>query len=162
VRFLFYDRILEMEPGKHAVATKAVSIGDEFLSEHYRLKPVMPATLTLECLTQVAGWLYIATKEFAISTVLALAQEIVVHDHARPGDLLRLEAWLQFEHREGATVRAEATREGKPILSAGRLMFASRPLLDQDKINQARELFSYLSGGFALTGVGSRNGRSRL
>ena len=35
VRFLYYDRILEMDLGKHAVATKAISIGDEFLAEHY-------------------------------------------------------------------------------------------------------------------------------
>ncbi len=152
MRFLYYDRILEMDLGKHAVATKAISIGDEFLAEHYRLRPVMPATLTLECLTQVAGWLYIATKNFGISTVLALAQEIKVHDYARPGDVLQLEVFFQFEHKEGATLRAVARRDGAVILSAERLMFASRPLLDEDKIQQSRRLFTYLSGGFELNG----------
>ena len=153
MRFLFYDRMLEMELGKRAVAAKAISIGDEFLTAHYTRQPVMPATLTLECLTQVAGWLYIATKDFAISTVLALAQGVTIRDHARPGDLLRLEVWMMFEHRDGATVRASATRDGKEILAVERLLFASRPLLDADKIRQSRELFGYMSGGFSPNGA---------
>ena len=46
MRFLFYDRIIEMELGKHAVATRSISVADEFLLDHYSRKPLMPATST--------------------------------------------------------------------------------------------------------------------
>jgi 3-hydroxyacyl-[acyl-carrier-protein] dehydratase len=150
MRFLFYDRILEMELGKRAVATKAISIGDEFLWEHYSRRPIMPPTLVLECMTQVGGWLYIATKEFSISIVLALLQGVKVHGHARPGDTIRIETWLNYEHREGATMRAEAQVDGRPVMSAERLVFACRPLKEPDHIRRSREMFGYLSGGYEL------------
>jgi 3-hydroxyacyl-[acyl-carrier-protein] dehydratase len=153
MRFLFYDRIVQMEPGKRAVATKAISIGDEFLWEHYSRRPVMPATLVLESMTQVGGWLYIATKGFEISIVLALMQGVTSHADARPGDTLRIETWLNYEHREGATVRAEARVEDRLVMSAERLVYACRPLKDPDHIRRSREMFGYLSGLYPLQGA---------
>jgi len=55
VRFLFCDRILELEPGKRALATKMVSLSEEFLPDHYARQPVMPSTMVMECLAQLAA-----------------------------------------------------------------------------------------------------------
>ena len=153
MRFLFYDRIVEMQPGKHALATKAISIGDEFLPEHYARKPIMPASLILESVTQVAGWLYIVTQNFAVSTVLGLAETVEILGEARPGETLELEVWMQYGHRDGATLRGVARVGSREILRAGRLIFASRPLTDRASIEESRELFHYLSGGLAIDGV---------
>jgi 3-hydroxymyristoyl/3-hydroxydecanoyl-(acyl carrier protein) dehydratase len=146
MRFLFYDRILKMEPGQHALGTRAVSIGDEFLPDHYARRPLMPASLILESVTQVAGWLYIVTRHFAISTVLGVVEGVEILGEARPGDTLELEVWMQYGHRDGATVRGVARVNGRDVLHARRLVFASRPLVDPASIQQARELFGYLSG----------------
>lgn len=156
MRFLFYDRILEMEPGKRATATRAISLGDEFLPEHYARRPLMPATLILESVTQVAGWLYIATKDFAISTVLALAQGVEVSGEVRPGSTLRLNAVMLYEHRGGATLQGVATCDDRPVLRVERLVFASRPLPAPDDIRRAREMFDYVSGGYRLNGTHSQ------
>ena len=69
----------------HALATKAISIGDEFLPSHYDRKPVMPSTLVLEAVTQVAGWLYIVTSNFAIRTGDSAPREVrpSPHNHWR-------------------------------------------------------------------------------
>lgn len=155
MRFLFYDNVLSLTPGQHALATKAVSIGDEFLPAHYERKPIMPPTLVLEAVTQLAGWLYIVTSGFAISTVLGLVENVHVLGEARPGQTLELEAWMQYHHREGATLRGVARVEGTEILRAERLVFASRPLADAARIEEAKELFRYLSGGLARAGGAS-------
>ena len=150
MRFLFYDRILKMQAGKHAVGTRAVSIGDEFLPDHYPRRPLMPASLILESVTQVGGWLYIVTKHFAISTVLGLVEGVEILGDARPGDTLELEAWMEYGHRDGATIRGVARVNGVDVLRARRLVFASRPLIDPASIQESRDFFQYLSRGFVL------------
>ena len=147
MRFLYYDRIVEMQPGRRALATKAISIGDEFLPEHYPLRPIMPASLVLESVTQVAGWLYIVTQQFAISTVLGLLEGAQFVGDARAGQTLELEAWMQYGHRDGATLSGVARADGREVLRVNRLVFASRPLTDPANIAESRELFHYLSGG---------------
>lgn len=149
MRFLYFDRILAMEPGQHALGTRAISIGDEFLPGHYPRSPVMPPTLVLEAVTQVAGWLYIVTQKYAISTVLGLVEGAEILGDARAGQTLELEAWMQYGHRDGATVRGMARIDGREILRVSRLVFASRPLTDPKSIAEAEELFRYLSGGGA-------------
>lgn len=155
MRFLFYDRIIEMQPGQHAIGTRAISIGDEFLLEHYRRRPIMPATLVLESVTQVAGWLYIVTRQFAISTVLGVVERVEILGDARPGDTLELEVWMQYGHRDGATVRGVARVNGRDVMRVGRLLFASRPLFDPASIQEAREMFQYLSRDFVIEAGGA-------
>jgi 3-hydroxyacyl-[acyl-carrier-protein] dehydratase len=149
MRFLHYDRIVEMQPGQHALATRAISIGDEFLPEHYARRPIMPSSLVLESVTQVAGWLYIVTQDFAISTVLGLVEGAEIAGDVLAGQTLELEAWMQYGHRDGATLRGVARVNGKEILRVNRLVFASRPLTDAASITESRQLFLYLSGGEA-------------
>ncbi len=147
MRFLFCDRIVELERGKHAVGTRTVSIGDEFLPGHYGRRPVMPASLVLESVTQLAGWLYIVTCDFAISTVLGVVEGVEILDLAAPGDTIRLEVWQQYGHRDGATARGVASVNGREIMRVSRLMFASRPLHEPASIQAARDMFQYVSRG---------------
>jgi len=146
MRFLFCDRFLEMEPGKHAVAVRAISIGDEFLPGHYARQPLMPATLVLESVTQLGGWLYIVTRGFAISTVLGLVEGVEILGDGRAGQTLELEAWMEYGHRDGATVRGAARVDGSDILRVERLVYASRPLTNPEQIAESRALFRYLGG----------------
>jgi 3-hydroxyacyl-[acyl-carrier-protein] dehydratase len=148
MRFLFYDRVLELEPDKRVLATKAVSIGDEFLGEHYGRRPIMPATLMIESLAQVAGWLYIVSEAYAVRTVLAMVQGVRVERHPRPGDTLTVEAWMEYRHRDGASFRGEVRVDEQPAMTVRRLVFASERTGDPLEIARARELFAYLSGGF--------------
>jgi 3-hydroxyacyl-[acyl-carrier-protein] dehydratase len=150
---LFYDRILGLEPGRRALASKTISIGDEFLPGHFSRRPLMPATLVLEALAQVGGWLYIVTEQFGIRCVLGMAEGVRVYSHVPAGSTLSLEVWLDYQHRDGATMHAEARFGSQPVLTVSRMMFASERTRDVAEIQKARELFAYLSGGFDVSGI---------
>jgi len=149
LRFLFCDRILALDPGKHGLSRRAVTTADEFLTEHYALKALMPATLALECMAQLAGWLYIVSEDFRISVVLAIAQGVEVFRHPRPGDMLEIEVWVDHTHRGGATLRGEARIGQDTALRARRLVFASQPSKPED-VEKTRAMFAYISGGFVV------------
>jgi 3-hydroxyacyl-[acyl-carrier-protein] dehydratase len=149
LRFLFCDRILALEPGKHGLASRAVTRSDEFLTDHYALKALMPATLAMECVAQLAGWLYIVSEDFGINVVLAIAQGIEIFQHPRPGDTLLVEVWVDHAHKGGVTLRGEARIGGEIALRARRLVFASQPSRPED-VEKARAMFAYVSGGFSV------------
>lgn len=53
--FLFVDRVLELVPGKRAVAVKNVTANEPFFQGHFPDKPVMPGVLMVEAMAQVGG-----------------------------------------------------------------------------------------------------------
>lgn len=91
MRFLFYDRILELEVRKRALARKVVALSEEFFPEHYPRRPIMPATLLIETMAQTAGWLSVVSNDFAVDTVLGLIEGVQIFDQVRPGDVLTVE-----------------------------------------------------------------------
>ncbi len=60
--FLLVDRVLEMEPGKHIVALKNVTMNEPHFPGHFPHHPVMPGVLILEALAQTAAILSYVTE----------------------------------------------------------------------------------------------------
>lgn len=60
--FIMIDRILELEPGKRAVAIKNISGNDLFFQGHFPEKAVMPGALILEAMAQTAIVLFASGK----------------------------------------------------------------------------------------------------
>jgi len=61
--FIMVDRVLEIEPGKHAVAVKNISGNDMVFLGHFPEKAIMPGALILEAMAQTAIILFSAGKE---------------------------------------------------------------------------------------------------
>lgn len=53
--FLLIDRVLEMVPGKRAVAMKNVTINEPFFQGHFPQTPIMPGVLIVEAMAQAGG-----------------------------------------------------------------------------------------------------------
>ena len=53
--FRMIDRILQIEPGKKAMAIKNVSFDEPFVQGHFLNEPVMPIVLILEAMAQTGG-----------------------------------------------------------------------------------------------------------
>ncbi len=150
MRFLLLDRILELERGKRILATKTVSLMDEYLTEHYTRRPVMPPSLLLESLAQTGGWLNLISSDFGVRIVLALIEGGRIHSQVSPGDVLLLEAHLLYGHVDGATVRAEARVGSRIVASVDRIVFAHERISDNSFAQIQRERFRYVAGGLPL------------
>jgi len=52
--FIMIDKVLELEPGRHAVAVKNVSGNDIFFLGHFPEKAIMPGAAIIEAMAQAA------------------------------------------------------------------------------------------------------------
>ena len=56
MKFNLIDKIESISDDR-IVASKQVSLAEEYLADHFPTFPVLPGVLMLEALTQAAGWL---------------------------------------------------------------------------------------------------------
>jgi 3-hydroxyacyl-[acyl-carrier-protein] dehydratase len=125
--FRMIDRILQIEPGKKAVALKNVSMDEPYFLGHYPNEPIMPGVLILEALAQTAGLAFLSSfeKEEEGIPVLARVDEFRLKRKVIPGDQIVLEAEIQhiFSHlakvKVLARVGGETVAEGMLILAKG-------------------------------------------
>jgi 3-hydroxyacyl-[acyl-carrier-protein] dehydratase len=71
MRFLLIDRITDCQPGVRLEAVKNLTLGEEYLADHFPTFPVMPGVLMLEALVQAGAWLVRVSDDFAHSVVVA-------------------------------------------------------------------------------------------
>jgi 3-hydroxyacyl-[acyl-carrier-protein] dehydratase len=101
MRFSLIDRIIELAPGQRIEAVKNLSLGEEYLADHFPGFPVLPGVLMLETLVQAGAWLVRTREDFAHSVVVLREAKGVKYGHfMTPGKQLR--------------VRVEAADKGPP------------------------------------------------
>ncbi len=122
--FLLVDKVLELEPGKRAVAIKNVSVNEPFFQGHFPGLPIMPGVLIVEALAQTAG---IAANEDteggAKLGVFASIDEMKFKWQVTPGDTLRLEVEILSSKMGIVKAKVKATVEDK-IAAEGEIRFA--------------------------------------
>lgn len=92
MRFQLVDRIVELEAGTRIVATKAVSLAEEYLGDHFPTFPILPGVLMLQALVESASWLSRATTDFAHSMILLEeARNVTYKSFVKPGHQMRVE-----------------------------------------------------------------------
>jgi len=122
--FLLVDRILELEPGKRAVGTKAVSGNEPFFAGHFPGRPVMPGVLIVESLAQVGAVAVLAIPENAGKLALfAGIDKVRFRRQVVPGDLLHLE--VEIAQARGNIGKGEARATvGEALVASATLTFA--------------------------------------
>ncbi|MBX3356848.1 MAG: hypothetical protein KF745_00315 [Phycisphaeraceae bacterium] len=108
MRWMWIDRVIELEPRKRLVAIKNVSLAEEHLHDHFaadesrglRALPVMPASLILEGMAQAAGILVGHSEGFREKVILAKIGRAELSRDAGPGMTLRYTA--EIERMDGA------------------------------------------------------------
>jgi 3-hydroxyacyl-[acyl-carrier-protein] dehydratase len=126
--FKMLDRVLEVEPGKKAVAVKNVSIDEPFLQGHFQHQPMMPGILILEALAQTGGLAFHSSFEKDEKSVpfLAKIDEFRLKGKVVPGDSMMLEAEIEHIFSNLAKVRVIA-RVGEETVADGVLVLAKGP-----------------------------------
>jgi 3-hydroxyacyl-[acyl-carrier-protein] dehydratase len=127
--FRMIDRILEIEPGKKAIALKNVSVDELQSSGHFSGEPVMPGMLILEALAQTGGLAFHSQDETEGGAIpfLARVEEFRLKAKVIPGDRLILEAEILRVFSNLAMVGVLA-RVGDEPVAEGTLILAKGPL----------------------------------
>lgn len=115
------DRIIEIEPGKHAVAVKNISGNDMVFLGHFPDKAIMPGALILEAMAQTAIVLFACSQKndkekqplYYFGSVKARFLNPVV-----PGDQIKIKVVSVKTLPAGAYVSGEAFVGDKKISEA--------------------------------------------
>ncbi len=127
--FIMIDKIVELEPGKKAIAVKNISGNDIFFLGHFPEKAIMPGVAIIEAMAQTSIILFAAGKMkedipknaiYLLGSVKARFYHPVV-----PGDRLKIEAVNVKSLPNGACVSAEASVDDKKV-SEAELVFSIR------------------------------------
>ena len=112
--FLLVDRVIELEPGKRAVAIKQVTANEPQFTGHFPGRPIMPGVLMVEALAQTAGVAALTLDEYRGKMGLfAGIDECRFRRMVVPGDTLRLEVIVEKLRGMFGRVRATATVDGE-------------------------------------------------
>ncbi len=130
MRFNLIDKI-ESISDTRLIASKHVSLAEEYLADHFPTFPVLPGVLMLEALTQAAGWLLHQRRNFACSmAVLREARNVKYGQFVSPGNALRIDVELTKLTDTGGTFKASGAVGSAQALSA-RLELAYFNLADR-------------------------------
>jgi 3-hydroxyacyl-[acyl-carrier-protein] dehydratase len=125
--FLLVDRVIELEPGKRAVATKQVTANEPQFTGHFPGRPIMPGVLMVEALAQTAGIAVLTLDEYRGKIGLfAGIDECRFRRLVVPGDALRLEVTVEKLRGMFGRVRAVASVDDEPAVEAVLSIFVPR------------------------------------
>ncbi|HEY6509614.1 MAG TPA: acyl-ACP--UDP-N-acetylglucosamine O-acyltransferase [Vicinamibacterales bacterium] len=119
------DTILEHDPGRRLVASKNLTVGEEFFQGHFPGQPLMPAVLMVEALAQAAAVLVL--EQPSVPSTARVRLRGVDDGRFRrgvvPGDILRLEVTLGRQRSALAVAHAGAY-VGDQVVAEARLLLA--------------------------------------
>ena len=117
MRWIWIDRVLELERGRRLVAIKNITMAEEHLHDHFRESrdrdgamvhpaiPVMPGSLVIEGMAQSAGILVGHAEDFREKVVLAKVTRARLDRDATPGTTIRHTAEIALQNAQGAATR---------------------------------------------------------
>jgi len=156
MRFNLVDRILEVEPGRRISMVKHLTLGEEYLADHFPTFPVMPGVLMLQTLVEAGAWLLRITEDFSHSViVLREAKNVKYGTFMEPGKTLVVTAELLDKadsiDPNAATFKGKGECEGTATVSA-RVTLTRYNLRDRDpKLQSADDrIITHLRGQYAV------------
>ena len=118
MKFNLLDKIESLGDGR-ILASKQVSLAEEYLADHFPTFPVLPGVLMLEALAQAAGWLLHQKRNFACSmAVLREARNVKYGQFVAPGNALKVEVELIKLTDGGGTFKAAGSVGAAQAVSA--------------------------------------------
>jgi 3-hydroxyacyl-[acyl-carrier-protein] dehydratase len=139
MRFNLLDRIVEVRPGQTLRAVKNLTLGEEYLADHFPTFPVMPGVLMLETLVEAGAWLLRLSDDFRHSmVVLREARNVKYGSFMEPGR--QMTVLVELVERDGglAMLKGKGESEGQTTVSA-RVVLANYNLRDRDPALRATD-----------------------
>src|SRR6267378_1170996 len=122
MRFHLIDKIVEVEPGKRLRAMKHLTLGEEYLADHFPTFPVMPGVLMLQTLVEAGAWLLRLSDDYRHSViVLREARNVKYGNLMEPGKRLLLTVELAEPPADPdqllVVLKGKGEQEGVPTVS---------------------------------------------
>ena len=154
MRFNLIDKIVEVQAGVSLKASKNLTLGEEYLADHFPTFPVMPGVLMLQTLVEAGAWLLRISEDYAHSViVLREAKNIKYGNFMEPGKQMLITVELVEKTAVEAVFKGKGEMEGQSTVAA-RFTLARYNLRDKDisfkdtdekMIAHYKELHRYLS-----------------
>jgi len=119
MRFLLIDRVLRFAAGSEAVIRKNVSNSEDFFTDHFAGRPVMPGCLIIETCDQAARLLLGASDNFSRQPILTTVQNAKLQHFVQPGDCLEVRVNVVSHSADGAEIRALASVGDQHVARVG-------------------------------------------
>jgi 3-hydroxyacyl-[acyl-carrier-protein] dehydratase len=117
--FLFIDRVIELEPGKKAMAIKNVTINEWFFQGHTIAgHALMPGAIMIEAATQIVAVVLQTLEEFKDKGVpfrFGSVKEFRFYKEVIPGDTLKIEAQLMTREKRVFAFQVKESVEGNVV-----------------------------------------------
>lgn len=153
MRFNLVDRIVEVEPGRLIRAVKNLTLGEEYLADHFPTFPVMPGVLMLQTLVEAGAWLLRVSEDYRHSViVIREARNVKYGTFMQPGRQMSITVELAEKDDALATFKGKGETDGATTVSA-KLTLARYNLRDRNPalrnaderlVEHWRELYSLL------------------
>src|SRR5262245_50549152 len=119
MRFNLVDRILGIEDHRIIRAVKNLTLGEEYLADHFPTFPVMPGVLMLQALVEAGSWFLRIRDDFRYSVILLReAKGVKYGSFMEPGRRMGITVELTDEAGDLATFKGKGEVEGVSTVSA--------------------------------------------
>src|SRR6516225_5337948 len=119
MRFNLVDRIVEVQSGRALRAVKNLTLGEEYLADHFPRFPVMPGVLMLQTLVEAGAWLLRLSEDYRHSViVLREARNVKYGAFMEPGKQLQIAVELLERGEHTAVLKGKGEVEGNTAVSA--------------------------------------------
>lgn len=123
MRFLLFDRVTHLEPRKRIEGVKCTSLTEEYLRGRGSRVAEVPASLLVEAMVQLLGWLVMTSHDFKRSVVLSVLEDVQLPARLGAGHEIKLVGELMGTNPRGSMGRAHALVEGEEIARIGRVLY---------------------------------------
>ena len=157
---MLIDRLIELTPGKKAVASTRFASSLEIFADHFPGRPIVPGVLLTEAMGQTGGWLIAATLQFARWPLLIMIEHAKFRRPVEPDEEVLTIAEIRSTRLDTFSVETQATSGGERVASAQLVFQASTLAIAADARQQfkdwAKQTFAALGGPDLLPTVAGR------
>ncbi len=131
MQFHLIDKIVDCQQGKHLTAMKNLTLGEEYLGDHFPGFPVMPGVLMLQTVVEAASWLLRITEDYRFSIIaLREVKNVKYGSFMEPGRTMKVHVEVQELGASEAVFKGRGECDGASTVS-GRIVLARYNLSDR-------------------------------
>ena len=143
MRFLFYDKVLNIEKGQSITGIKTFSLSEEFLRKRFSKIALVPEVIFIEAMAQLLGWLIIYSHDFKLLSIMSLVENVDIKSNLRPGFMAEIHGEIISTSKRDTLGRAKIYVEGEIVASMERIIFSHFHKTDPEELSRR---FCYYSG----------------